>query len=121
MAPLTDPIRLQAYRDALRNWEFTDYVQFALNEQAYRWVRRELNGISLNGIKQRMYEYVMIDGGEIDEQPETRPEWSGRYSYHHDLRLAIRDKLVYIETRLNCWMPFIPDQSWILVVNIHAP
>jgi hypothetical protein len=44
-------------------------------------------------------------GGEIDEVAETRPEWSGLYEFHHDVRLTIQDKPVYIETRLNYRVP----------------
>ena len=66
-----------------------------------------------------MYEHVAA-GGEIDEVPETRPEWSDLYEFHHDLRLTIHDKAVYIETRLNYRLPVAPDESWILVVNVHA-
>jgi hypothetical protein len=97
--PLTDPDRLAAYRDALRNWNVTDYIQFELTEEAHRWIRREL-GITLKEIGWLMYEHV-AGGGEIDEAPETRPEWTDQYEFHHDLRLTINDKQVYIETRLH--------------------
>jgi len=121
MAPLTDPDRLQSYKDALSNWEVKDYVQFHLHETAYKFVRRELDGVSLDGIKRRMWEYVLGEGGEIDEQRENRREWSGEYEFHHDLRLTIQDKKVYIETRLHFRVPFVPDESWIDVVNVHFP
>jgi hypothetical protein len=65
-----------------------------------------------------MSEYVRA-GGEIDEVPETRREWSDQYEFHHDLRLTIQKKRVYIETRLNYRLPVVVDESWILVVNIH--
>jgi hypothetical protein len=35
------------------------------------------------------------------------------------LRRSIKDKLLYIETRLNYRLPVAPVESWILVVNIH--
>ena len=54
--------------------------------------------------------------GEIDDVRETRPEWD-----HYDLRFEINDKPVYVETRLNCRLPFVPSESTILVVNIHEP
>lgn len=66
-----------------------------------------------------MCEYVKA-GGKIDETRETRPEWSGRYEFHYDLRLMIQNKPVYIETRLHHRLPVRADESWILVVNIHA-
>ncbi len=120
MAPLTDPNRLEAYKDALRNWSFTGYIQFELTQTAYEWVKRELTNISLKEVGRLMYEHVEA-GGEIDEVRETRPEWSDEYEFHHDLRLTIQDRPVYIETRLNYRTPIVPDDSTILVVNIHAP
>jgi len=109
-----------AYKDALGNWRYHGYVQFELTETAYEWVKRELNNISLQEIGRLMYEHV-VAGGEIDEVRETRPEWSDEYEFHYDLRFMIQDKHVYVETCLNCKLPFKPDQSTIIVVNIHAP
>jgi hypothetical protein len=115
---LTDPDRLAAYRDALANWNVSKYNQFELTEEAHRWIRRELGNTTLKEIGRLMFAYVTA-GGEIDEVPETCPEWSDRYEFHHDLRLTIRKKSVYIETRLNYRLPLVADESWILVVNIH--
>lgn len=67
-----------------------------------------------------MQEYVS-SGGQVDEVRETRPEWSGRYEFHFDLRFTIQTKPVYVETRLHYRLPLVPDEAWILVVNIHAP
>jgi hypothetical protein len=117
--PLTDSDRLAAYRDALGNWNVTDYIKFELTEEAHRWVRRELGDITVKEIGHLMYEHVAA-GGEIDEVPESRPEWSDLYEFHHDLRLTIQNKPVYIETRLNYRLPVTPDESWVLVVNVHA-
>jgi hypothetical protein len=66
-----------------------------------------------------MYEYVEA-GGKIDEVRETRPEWSDKHEFHFDLRLQIEGRRIYIETRLNCRIPPVPDDSTILVANIHA-
>ena len=120
MAPLTDPNRFEAYKDALGNWNFKGYIQFELTQTAYEWIKRELNNISLKEIGLLMYEHVQA-GGEIDEVPETRSEWSDEYEFHHDLRFTIQDRLVYIETRLDYRIPIVPDDSTILVVNVHAP
>ena len=117
MPRLTDPTRLAAYRDALGNWNVSDFIQFELTEEAHRWIKRELDGVTLKEIKRLMYEYVAA-GGEIDEVAETRPEWSD-HVYHYDLRFAINEKSAYIETRLNYREPFAADEAWILVVNIH--
>ena len=126
MAPLADPDRHRAYLDALNNCKDalkkgvrTNYIQFSLNETAYRFIRKELDGVSLDDIKRRMCEYVLDEVGEIDEQPERRANWSEKF--HHDLRLTIQDRRIYIETRLHSRIPFVPDDSWIEVVNIHDP
>ena len=118
MASLTDPDRLAAYTDALRNWEFGGYVRFELTEQAYRWVRRELNGVPLKDIGRMLFEHV-AGGGQIDEIVESRPEWCDLHEFHHDLRIPIQGKLVYVETRLIFRPPFVSDESSIIVVNIH--
>ena len=119
LAPLTDPERLQAYLDALSNWDITDYIRFDLTEEAHRWFKREFSNITLTEIARLMFEYVK-GGGEINEVPETRPEWAD-YEFHYDLRFTIQDKPVYIESRLDYRVPVVPDESSILVVNIHAP
>jgi len=119
MAPLTDPERLEAYKNALDNWRFEDYVRFNLTEQSRRWVRQTL-GIRVNDFARLMHEYVNA-GGEVDEVRETRPAWSGEYEFHYDLRFAIEGVRVYIETRLHDYRPFVPDRPWIEVVNVHAP
>jgi hypothetical protein len=83
-------------------------------------LRKELDSVSLKEFGRLMDEYV-ASGGEIDEVRETRPEWSDQYEFHHELRFTIQDKAIYVETRLHYREPFVPDESWILVVNIHAP
>ena len=118
--PLTDLDRLAAYANALANWSISDYIQFELTEQAFRWIQRELSGITLKEIGRLMHEFV-ANGGTIDEVLETRPEWVGSYEFHWDLRFELRSKPIYIETRLNYRLPVMADESWILVVNIHAP
>jgi hypothetical protein len=118
VAPLTDAARLTAYKDALANWNVTDYIQFDLTEQSYQWIRRELGDLTLKEIGRLMFEHVN-DGGEIDEVVETRPEWSGAYEFHHDVRLTIQKRQVYIETRLHYRLPVVADESWVLVVNVH--
>lgn len=119
MAPLNDEEHLKAYKDALSNWSYDGYIQFELTETAYRWMKRELDGISTRDIGRLMHEYV-VAGGEIDEVRETRPEWSD-YAFHYDLRFSIQNKPIYIETRLTCQIPWIPDEPIIVVVSIHAP
>lgn len=121
---LDDPDRLAAYKDALSNWNFGDggtnsYIRFELNEQAYKWIKAKIGDITLKELGRLMFEYV-DKGGVIDEQPETRPEWS-EYEFHWDLRFEVNGVPVYIETRLIYRRPIKLDESSILVVNIHAP
>lgn len=118
MPPLSDPDRLAAYMDALGNWNVTDFIQFELTDEAYRWIRRELVEVTLKDIGRLMFEHVDA-GGKIDEVRETRPEWSDAYEFHYDFRLPIYGKAVYIETRLHYRLPVVADESWILVVNVH--
>ena len=118
MSSLNDPDRLTAYKDALSNWSVRKYIQFELSEESHRWVRRELGGITLREIGRLMYEFVAAGGG-IDEQAETRENWQDQHEFHYDLRFSINNRAVYIETRLNYRLPVTPDDSWILVVNIH--
>jgi hypothetical protein len=120
VAPLTDSDRLNAYKDALSNWQLAGYIEIEPNEAAYLWLRRELDGVSTRELGRLMYEYV-LNGGEIDEVPEKRPEWASDYEFHYDLRFSIQDKPVYVETRLKFRPPFVRDAAWILVVNIHGP
>jgi hypothetical protein len=115
---LTDPDRLSAYVNALSNWNVGQYIQFELTEEAFRWVRREFGNITLKEVGRLMHEFVAA-GGKIDEVPETRPEWAKLHEFHWDLRFDIQAKPVYIETRLHYRLPVVPDESWILVVNIH--
>ena len=119
MAPLTDPIRLEAFKDALSNWNSGGYIEFRLTETAFKWVKRELENVSLKEIGRLMFEHVR-GGGEIDEVKETRPEWSD-FDFHYDLRFKIQGKFIYIESRLSYCEPLVPDDSQILVMNIHAP
>jgi hypothetical protein len=117
--PLTDPTRLRAYNDALANWAFEGFVRFELTPTAYAWIKRELDNVSLKDVARQMHEYVNAEG-EVDEVRETRPEWSD-HEFHYDLRFTIEGKPVYIETRLEFTLPLVPDNSTIVVVNIHAP
>jgi hypothetical protein len=58
-----------------------------LNEEAYKWIRRELDDIALRDIARLRCDYVPA-GGEIDEITERRPEWSDLFECHFDLRFA---------------------------------
>ena len=54
-------------------------------------------------------------GGEIDQVPETRPQWNEQ-RFHYDFRMDIGGRLLYIETIL---VEDDPDDPTIHVVSIH--
>ncbi len=119
MATLSDPERKKAYEDALSNWSYHDYVEFELNESAYKYLREEL-GLTTTELKELMWEFVK-SGGDVDEVRETRRPWCEDHEFHHDLRFDVGRKRVYVETRLHFSPPFKPDESTITIVNIHDP
>lgn len=119
LAPLSDPDRLAAFRNALANWASTGYVEFDLPQPSYEWIKREFGNITLKDIARRMFDFVNA-GGTIDEVLETRPGWCDDHEFHHDLRLTVKNKQVYIETVLDYRLPLVPDVSSIVVVNIHG-
>ena len=95
MPALSDPERLRCCRNALGNWRFEGYVRFT--ELADRWVRKELAGCTTRDVACLMNDFVNGPSpGLIDEQRETRPEWSD-HDYHYDLRFEIEGRRVYIE------------------------
>ncbi|HUU94427.1 MAG TPA: hypothetical protein VM487_01710 [Phycisphaerae bacterium] len=114
MPPLTDPERLRHYREALKRWSCSGYVTW--EPFARQWVRKNLAGFTPPEVSRLMWEHVQA-GGEIDEVRERRPEWS-EHKFHHDLRLKIAGRLVYVETRLLMDERDI-EHSTINVVNIH--
>ena len=115
MAPLTDALTLRAYANALANWRFEGYVVWT--GVALRWVRRELEGHTMQSIARAMHEYV-ARGGVIDQVVETRAGWA-EHRYHYDLRLEFEGRPIYVETRLLFEDPNDPDDPRIHVVNIH--
>jgi hypothetical protein len=118
MPPLTDPERLHCYRNALRNYQCTGYVEF--KGRAWDWLQAAFPGLTRRQIAQLLHKHVK-DGGEIDEQTETREEWRDRHEFHHDLRVQIKGRLVYFETRLIYKDSDDPDDPLIEVVNAHDP
>lgn len=112
MAPLTDPERLRHYRHAISLWHVSGYVNF--ERRALEWVRQVL-GVAARDFSRLICEHVDA-GGEIDEVPETRPEYQ-EHEFHHDLRLTVGDRRIYVETRL--LMERDIDDTTIQVVNVH--
>jgi hypothetical protein len=113
MPPLTDPVLLARYQQALANWHVTGYVDW--KEVARQWVRDNLPGVEPRMVAQLMHQYV-LGGGVIDQVVERRPEWDD-YDYHYDLRLPISGRLIYVETLL---LDEDPNDPVIRVVSIHA-
>jgi hypothetical protein len=86
--------------------------------RAEEWIRSELPGYSAKAVAEALWNHVAA-GGEIDEQVETRPEWSDKYEFHHDIRIRLEGRRIYFETVLMAGKPDDPDDSSIIVVNIH--
>ena len=107
--------RLRCYRNALRNWKFRGYVSFTSRVQED--LRNLLPGFSSDKIALELHRHV-VEGGEIDEQKERRPEYVS-YEYHYDLRVEVGGRLVYFETILLCEDPDDPDDPQIEVVSVH--
>lgn len=113
MPLLTDPERLRHYREALRTWQCSGCVIWT--QRAEEWVRENLPGVTPSEVSRLMWEHVRT-GEKIDEVVECRPEWS-EHEFHHDLRMRIGERLVYIETRL--LMERDIEETIIQVVSIH--
>lgn len=119
MPPLTDPERLRCYRNALKNWRYSNFIVF--ERRAGEWLRANLLGVySQRQIARLLHEHVEA-GGQIDEVKETRDPWRNFYAFHHDLRVRIEGRLIYFETRLDYKDPNDPDDPTIRVVNAHDP
>jgi hypothetical protein len=115
VARLTNPERLEHYQTALSFWSCTCYVHW--KQLAAEWVYANLEGLTVQGIGQLMFEHVSA-GGEIDEVEETRPQWRVDCPFHYALRFALPDgRRAYVETILD--MGKEPDDSTINVVSIH--
>lgn len=117
MATLDDPVKRQAYLDALSNWRFSGYIEFS--DQSARWLRKNLPNWTLKGVKEKMYIYVN-SGGEIDYQIERRhleikDERCIRDS-RYDLRMPFEGRSIYFETVL---LDDEPADMRIVVVNTH--
>ena len=112
MAALRDPVILAQYKSALSNWKVTGYVDW--KDRSRDWVRDNLAPLTAPAIAELMWRHVAT-GGEIDEVPESRPEWNDRAS-HYDLRIVIGGRRVYIETVL---VDDDPEDPTVQVVSIH--
>ncbi len=112
MPPLGDPETRRRYCEALSRWKCEGYVVWKPGVEER--LSSCLPEYTKRAVSEAMAEYVRR-GGEIDQQPEIREQWSEQYDYHYDLRIRIGGKLIYIETVFPDW----EDDPSILVVNIH--
>lgn len=117
MAKLTDPEVLACYRNALCNWQYEGYVVFM--KDAANGLRLHLSNYTQKGFKQFLHEFVVVDGGKIDQVVETRENWKDLWDHHYDLRPVIDGVKIYVETRLKYTKPSDPDDPVIYIVNIH--
>jgi hypothetical protein len=112
MAPLTDLEMLAKFRHALQQWRFTGYITWKAT--AREWLERNLEGWTTRAVGQEMFSWFQA-GGEIDQVPETRPEWNEQ-RYHYDFRIHIGDRRIYIET---IFVEDDPNDPTVHVVSIH--
>jgi hypothetical protein len=113
MAPLTDPVLVRKFRETLKEWNCTGYIEW--KRVPAEWLRRNLANLSQRAIGQMMWEHVH-NGGVIDQVVETREEYRDRYPHHYDFRIRIAGRLVYIETCLDESDRMGPT---VLVVSMH--
>ena len=112
MARLTDPEILAKFQHALSQWRFTGYVTW--KPIARQWLEQNLEGFTTRSVTEEIYRFVAA-GGEIDQIPETRPQWS-EHRFHYDFRMEVGGRLLYIETVL---VEDDPNDPTIHVVSIH--
>jgi hypothetical protein len=112
MARLTDPEILARLRHALSQWQFTGYITW--KSIARQWLEQNLEGLTTRSVGEEMFRFLAA-GGEIDQVPETRPQWNEQ-RFHYDFRMDIGGRFLYIETIL---VEDDPDDPTIHVVSIH--
>lgn len=115
MATLTDAEILKCFKNALANWRYDGFTILA--DIAADWLDNEIPNLKPRDLARLMHDYVAA-GGIIDQQKETRPEWT-THDFHYDFRIPYAGRNLYIETRLICEKPDDPDDPIIHVVNIH--
>jgi hypothetical protein len=117
MARLTDPQLLTCYQNALRNWRFNGFIVF--EKEAVEGLRQHLSNYTEKALKELLFDFVVTNGGEVDQVAETRENWRDKWDHHYDLRPVIGGIKFYVETRLDYKDPTDPDDPLILIVNIH--
>jgi hypothetical protein len=122
MLPEDQETRLRCFRNALRNWAFEGYITPKFTKKGDRphfieWLESVLPNYGWRDICRELQDHVQ-NGGEIDEQVETRPEYAS-YEFHYDLRVRIGGRHIYFEALLMCDDPDDADDPVIVVVNVH--
>lgn len=115
MATLKDPQILQCFKNALANWRYDGFT--TLTDVAADWLDNEFPGATPRDLAHLMHGYLST-GGVIDQQKETRREWT-THDYHYDFRIPYAGRTLYIESRLICEKLDDSDDPIIHVVNIH--
>jgi hypothetical protein len=116
MAKLADPEILSCYINALQNWRYEGFVVF--KKDAAEGLRTHLEGVTQKGFKELLHQYVVVEGGEIDQVVELRENWLDKWSHHYDIRPVIGGVKFYVETRLDYSDPTDPDDPVIYLVHI---
>jgi hypothetical protein len=117
MAKLTDPEILRCYENALKNWRYDGFVVF--EKDAAEGLRRHLPGQTQKSVKELLFKFILMEGGDVDQVTETRENWRDRWSHHYDVRPVVDGVKMYVETRLFYTKADDPDDPIIYVVNIH--
>ena len=112
MARLTDAEILAKFEHALNQWQFTGYITW--KPIARQWLEQNLEGCTTRSVSAEMLRFLAA-GGEINQVPETRPQWS-EHQFHYDFRMDIDGRPLYIETIL---VEDDPDDPTIHIVSIH--
>jgi len=115
MDPLELGLVYKAIRSHLSNcYEWRDDTVIAR-------VRSEpsLQGLDPNYIKERLYQYVAQEGGQIDQRRETRPGWRDRRRYWYRVVIPEPDfpRGIFVEIIMKDWDEDCPEVS---LVNAHS-
>jgi hypothetical protein len=95
MTPLTDPQLRAKFLEALREWNFSGFIQW--RRRPIEWLRDNLDGCDPHMVSRAMYEHV-VNGGEIDQIAENYEEYRSTHPYHYDFRICVGRRRLYVET-----------------------
>lgn len=115
MAKLTDPEIERCYHNALRNWNYDGFIVYEKDGAEGLLLHV---GMAPKDFSKLLHDFVLVQGGEIDQVVEQRPNWIGQWSHHYDLRPVVNGVPIYVETRLRYRDARDPDDPVIHVVHI---